>query len=432
MNQSGERLRGFEVNTLTVIATESYEQFAENLQKEIEQDTGIRFGIVETHQFAGVTTTGADGQPAPLGFDQSKVLWEHLKTAGLVNAQGKVQDTLRQKLKDGTLTLPEPFAAQLPQVTEILRKLAGRLEIKNADDRKQVKSRQAVLHGADFKALWDRIKHKTTYRVEFNNEALLATCINALRDAPPIAKTRLQWRKADLAIGRSGVDAKETATSAPVTLDEGDIELPDILTDLQDKTQFTRRSIQRILVESARLDDFKRNPQQFIELAAEIINRAKRMALVDGIKYQRIGADDYYAQQLFETEELSGYLKSMIDANKSVHEQVIYQSDTERTFAEQLEKNEAIKVYAKLPGWFRVPTPLGPYNPDWAVLVEKDGRERLYFVVETKSSLFTDDLRDKESAKIKCGEAHFTALAVGENPAQYIKATKIEDLLVHC
>ncbi len=430
VNQNGERLRGFEVNTLTVIATESYEQFAENLQKEIEQDTGIRFGIVETHQFAGVSATGTDGQPAPLGFEQSKVLWEHLRAAGLVNAQGKVQDTLRQKLKEGTLTLPEPFAAQLPQVKEILRKLAGRLEIKNADERKQVKTRQAVLQGADFKALWDRIKHKTTYRVEFDNEALLATCIQAIKDPQfRIAKTRLQWRKADLAIGRSGVDAKETATSAPVTLDEGDIDLPDILTDLQDKTQLTRRSIHRILVESARLDDFKCNPQQFIELAAEIINRAKRLALVDGIKYQRLGTEDYYAQQLFETEELSGYLKSMIDANKSVHEQVIYQSDTERTFAEQLENNEAIKVYAKLPGWFRVSTPLGPYNPDWAVLVEKDGTERLYFVVETKSSLFTDDLRDKESAKIECGKAHFEALALGENPAQYIVARLVDDLL---
>jgi type III restriction enzyme len=429
VNQNGERLRGFEINTLTVIATESYEQFAEKLQKEIEDETGIRFGIVEAHQFAGITATSADGQPAPLGFDQSKVLWEYLKSAGLVNAQGKVQDALRTALKGGTLTLPEPFAAQLPQVNEILRKLAGRLEIKNADERRQVKSRQAVLHGADFKALWDRIKHKTTYRVQFDNEALLATCISALADAAPIAKTRLQWRKADLAIGRSGVDTKETATSAPVTLDEGDIELPDILTDLQDKTQLTRRSIHRILVASGRLDDFKRNPQQFIELAAAIINRAKRMALVDGIKYQRIGAEEYYAQQLFETEELSGYLKSMIAAKKSVHEQVIYQSDTERTFAEDLEKNEAIKVYAKLPGWFRVPTPLGPYTPDWAVLVEKDEAERLYFVVETKSSLFTDDLRDKESAKIECGKAHFRSLAVGENPARYVVARTLDDVL---
>ena len=429
VNQNGERLRGFEINTLTVIATEGYEQFAEKLQKEIENETGIRFGIVEAHQFAGVTASGADGQPAPLGFEQSKVLWEHLKTAGLVNAQGKVQDALRQQLKDGTLTLPEPFAAQLPQVKEILRKLAGRLEIKNADERKQVKTRQDVLWRDDFKALWERIKYKTTYHVKFNNEALLATCIQAIK-APNFAilKTRLQWRKADLAIGRSGVDAKGTVTSAPVTLDEGDIELPDILTDLQNKTQLTRRSIHRILVDSGRLDDFKRNPQQFIELAAEVINRSKRLALVAGIKYQRIGTEDYYAQQLFETKELVGYLKSMIAANKSVHEQVIYQSGTERTFAEQLEMNEAIKVYAKLPGWFRVPTPLGPYNPDWAVLVEKDGAERLYFVVETKSGLFTDDLRDKEEAKIKCGRAHFKALAVRESPARYVVARNLDDV----
>jgi type III restriction enzyme len=315
-------------------------------------------------------------------------------------------------------------------VKEILRKLAGRLEIKNADERKQVKTRQAVLQGADFKALWERIKHKTTYRVQFDNEALLVTCIKALADAPPIAKTRLQWRKADLAIGRAGVDTKETVTSAPVTLDEGDIELPDHphRSPGQDPAH-PPQHLTASSLESGRLDDFKRNPQQFIELAAEIINRAKRMALVDGIKYQRIGEETYYAQQLFETEELSGYLKSMIDANKSVHEQVIYQSDTERTFAEDLEKNEAIKVYAKLPGWFKVPTPLGPYNPDWAVLVEKDGAERLYFVVETKSSLFTDDLRDKESAKIECGKAHFKALAVGEPPhARYLAAGSVNDV----
>jgi type III restriction enzyme len=286
-----------------------------------------------------------------------------------------------------------------------------------------------VLQGADFKALWDRIKHKTTYRVQFDNEALLANCIKALAEAPPIAKTRLQWRKADIAIGRSGVDATEKSVAGPVILDENDIELPDILTDLEAKTNLTRRSIHRILIDSKRLDDFKRNPQQFIELAAEIINRTKRLALVDGIKYQRIGDDAYYAQQLFESQELSGYLKSMIDANKSVHEQVIYQSDTERTFAEDLEKNEAIKLYAKLPGWFKIPTPLGTYNPDWAVLVDKPEGERLYLVVETKSGLFTDDLRDKESAKINCGKAHFQALAVGASPATYMVAKSVDDVL---
>ena len=273
----------------------------------------------------------------------------------------------------------------------------------------------------------------TPYRVQFDNDKLVKECAEALRDCPPISKTRLQWRKADLAIGKAGVEVTETAVSAPTVLEETDNELPDLLTDLQDKTQLTRRSIVRILTTSGRLDDFKRNPQQFIELAAESINRTKRLALVDGIKYQRLGDEYYYAQELFEQEELTGYLKNMLAANKSVYEHVVYDSPrVERTFAEQLEKNEAVRVYAKLPGWFKVPTPLGTYNPDWAVLVEKDGAERLYFVVETKSSLFTDDLRDKESAKIECGKAHFNALAVGESPAPFIQARNIDDLMAKC
>jgi type III restriction enzyme len=361
VNQQGERIRGFEVNTLTVVAMESYEQFAENLQKEIEADTGIRFGIVEPHQFAAVTVTAPDGSTTPLGVDQSKALWDHLKATGCIDARGKVQDTLRQALKDGTLTVPEPFAAQLDQITAVLKKLAGRLEIKNADERRQVRTRQAVLHSPEFKALWDRIKHKTTYRLQFDNEKLIENCTKAMREAPAIPKTRLQWRKADIAIGKAGVEATERGGAATVVLDEADIELPDLLTDLQDRTQLTRRSIQRILSGSQRLDDFKRNPQAFIELAAEAINRCKRLAVVDGIKYQRLGDEHYYAQELFEQEELTGYLKNLLNAEKAVFEQVVYDSDAERTFADQLEKNGAIKVYAKLPGWFMVPTPLGSY-----------------------------------------------------------------------
>ena len=430
---TGERVRGFDVNTLTIIATESYEQYAENLQKEIEDDTGIRFGIVEKHQFASIPVTDNAGRTTSLGVTQSEAIWNHLKESGYVDAKGKVQDHLKKALKDGTLELPEPFKAQLQQVKDVLRKLAGRLDIKNADERKAIKTRQAVLHSEEFQALWNRIKHKTTYRVQFDNEKLVSECAKAIGECPPITKTRVQIRKADLAIGRGGVSSEETAAAAPITIDEIDIELPDLLTDLQDKTQLTRRSLVRILIDSGRLDDFKRNPQQFIELATESINRTKRLALVDGIKYQRIGDEHYYAQELFEQEELTGYLKNMLVATKSIHEHVVYDSSgVERTFAEQLEKNEAVKVYAKLPGWFKVLTPLGTYNPDWAVLVEKDGAERLYFVVETKSSLFTDDLRDKEGAKIACGKAHFKALAVGENPAEFITARNIDDLMAKC
>lgn len=429
-------MRGFDVNTLTVIATEDYEQFAENLQKEIEADTGIRFGIVEQHQFAAIAVPGADGQIVPLGVEKSKALWEHLKAAGHIDAKGKVQDSLKKALKEGTLVLPAEFEAQKGQIAEVLRKVSGRLDIKNADERRQVplrkgKDGKAVYLSDDFKALWDRIKHQTTYRVQFDNAKLVTDCIAALQKAPVIAKARLQWRKADISIGKAGVAATEKAGAATVVLDEADIELPDLLTDLQDRTQLTRRTIVSILTGSGRLDDFKRNPQQFIELTAETINRCKRLALVDGIKYQKLGDQHVYAQELFEKEELTGYLKNMLlDTQKSIYEHVVYDSTTERDFADGLEKNNAIKLYAKLPGWFKVPTPLGTYNPDWAVLVEEDGSQHLYFVVETKSSLFTDDLRDKESAKIECGKAHFKALAVGENPARYVVARSVGDLMV--
>lgn len=432
VNQDGLRLRGFEVNTLTVIANESYQEFADNLQKEMghPDEGGFQFGIVHDHMFAGVTVRQADGSSKPLGFDASKVLAEYLRAQKLIDAKGKVQDGLRQALKDNTLSLPPELEAQRTQVLELLKKVAGKLEIKNADERRSVPVRRAVLDSPEFKALWDRIKYKTTYRVHFDNERLIRDCISAVVAAPPITKPRLYWRKANMEIGQGGVGATLTSVSEPTVLSEGNIELPDILTELQNRTQLTRKSIGRVLVESARLNDFKRNPQQFIEIVADAINRCKRIVLVDGIRYQRLGDDEYYAQELLEREELTGYLKNMLqDTQRSVYQHVVYDSEVERVFADQLEKNEAVKVYAKLPGWFKVPTPLGSYNPDWAVLVTTPDGDRLYFVVETKSGLFDDDLRNAEAAKIKCGHAHFKALAVGENPAVYGKFKDVAGLV---
>jgi len=430
VNQEGLRLRGFDINTLTVIATESYEQFAENLQKEIEEDTGIRFGIVEKHQFATLPVTAEDGTTQPLGVEKSEKVWDFLKANDYLDNRGKVQDSLRTALKENTVELPEEFKEQEAGIKGILRKLAGKLDIKNADERVTVRTREAVLESEEFKALWDRIKHKTTYRVEFDNAKLIKDCAKAILAGPPITKTRAQFRMADIAIGKGGVEAKETATSGFTSINETDIELPDLLTDLQDKTHLKRHSLVEILTGCRRLNDFKKNPQEFIELATEAINRTKRLALVDGIRYQRVGDDHYYAQELFQQEELTGYLKNTLETEKSVFERVVYDSaGVEKRFAEDLEGNEAVKVYAKLPGWFKVPTPLGTYNPDWAVLVEIDGQEKLYFVVETKGSNWWDDLRHKEGAKIKCGEKHFAVLAEGDNPAKYIKATSVEDMM---
>ncbi|WP_232420151.1 DEAD/DEAH box helicase family protein [Nitrosococcus watsonii] len=292
VNQSGERLRGNDVNTLTVIATENYEKFAENLQKEIEQDTGIRFGIVEPHQFATIQTLNDQGEVAPLGVEQSEKIWQFLKDQQFVDAKGKVQDSLRAVLKDGNFELPEGIKQELVKdhgeeqadiiasdIQGVLRKLAGKLDIKNADDRKIIRTREAVLESDDFRLLWERIKYKTTYRVEFDNLKLLNDCAVAIRNCPPITKTRAQFRKADIAIGKGGVGVQETSASGYTTIHENDIELPDIITDLQDKTQLTRKSIVQILRQSRSLQDFLRNPQQFIDYCAEAITSMPRRFL---------------------------------------------------------------------------------------------------------------------------------------------------------
>lgn len=412
VNQDGERVRGFDINTLTVIANEGYESFAENLQKEIEQDTGIRFGVVEKHQFAVLHVIDDSGNATPFGVANSEGVWSYLLVNNFIDQKGKVQDKLRTALKDGTFELPDEYKDQLPQVKDILRKLAGKLDVKNADERNLIKVRKAVLYSPEFKDLWDRIKHKTTYRVQFDNVKLIADCTESVKNMQPITRSRLSWEKANIEIDKGGVGAILTVSSAPEAIEEGSIALPDILSDLQDKTSLTRKSIAKILLNCGRLIDFKRNPQRFIEYAVEAINKTKRLALVDGIKYQRIGDDYYYAQELFENEELFGYVsRNMLLSQKSPYEYVVYDSSTvEKPFAERLEQNEAVKVFAKLPSWFNIPTPLGTYNPDWAVLVENDKQLRLFFVVETKGDTFLEALRPAEKAKIDCGKKHFEAL----------------------
>jgi restriction endonuclease len=353
VDQSGARVRGFEANTLTVVATESYEQFAAGLQQEIEAATGVSFG-------------------------------------------------------------------------------ARRVEIMNADERRHVRARKTVLLSDGFTALWDRIKYKTTYRVRFDNTRLVRECVAALSEAPPIPRARLQWRTAGITIGRDGVEAVERDGAATVALSDTDVDLPDILTELQDRTQLTRRTIQRVLLGCGRLADFRQNPQQFIEVAASVINRCKQLAIVDGIKYERLGDEGYYAQELLDR-EVVGYVRRMIEDShhKSVYDHIICDSGVEAAFAERMELTSAVKLFAKLPGWFEVQTPLGAYNPDWALLIEDEAGEHLYFVVETKGSSAPEDLRAVENAKIACGRAHFRALRVKEPAAEYVVATTLDEVLAH-
>ena len=413
VDQQGNRVHGFDVNRLTVMANESYEEFARQLQKEIEDDEGIRFGMVERHQFANVVISTDGDKLIYLGVEASAGLCDHLKGLGYIDARGHVQDSLRRALNDGTVSLPPSLAAQAPQILAALKKVAGRLNIQDAASRKKVTLNKKIYMGEEFRRLWDRIKYKTTFRVSFSSGELISRCAREIAAMPAVGKARFVFRRGRAVVDRGGVRMDEVETSTHV-YDAHEQELPDIISYLEEQTRLTRKSIVEILLQSKRLEDFKNNPQKFSENVAQIITRVMRMFIVDGIKYEKIGDSYFYAQELFDNQELSAYLNAnMLESVKSVYEQVIYDSDVEYQFARKFEDSKQVKVYAKLPDWFTILTPLGTYNPDWAVLVELDGQEKLYFVVESKGSMFAEAIRPTEQAKIDCGKKHFEALDTG-------------------
>ena len=413
VNQDGERVPGFEINTLTVMANESFQDFAENLQHEIEQEEEIKFGQVEEHSFANITVVNADGEQEYFGLEKSKLVYNYLKEQRYISSTGSVQTTLKEALHEDRMEYPAEIAQHSRLLTAVLKKIAGKLNIKNKEEARTITLNKERFLSPEFKELWDRVKYKTTFRVDFDPDALVKACAEALADESKLVVTypKYIFGRGKVDVTKAGVMiTDETGKSEPFTFD--DFEYPDVISYLQNETNLTRKSIAQILIDSGRIEDFKKNPQMFIDGAIAIIKNVMSKFVVDGIKYHKLGNDDIWAQELFESEEVSGYLNSNMVAtpNSGIYEYTVYDSDIEREFAERLDANEDVKVFAKLPDWFKIPTPLGNYNPDWAILVEKDGQNRLYFVVETKGTDLFGELPPPQQAKIKCGRAHFAAL----------------------
>ena len=280
VNQDGERVHGFDVNTLTIMANESYEEFARKLQKEIEDEEGIRFGVVEDHIFANITVSTDEYNIEYLGMDNSVGICSFLKEQEYIDEYGKVQNKLRLDLKNNKIKLPERFEIVEAQVFTVLRKVAGNLNIKNADDRKDVKLNKAVFLGEDFKELWNRIKYWTTYRVQFNSDALIEKCARKINESVVVGKARFTYIKSTAEISLGGVEMKNQK-EATYTYDAHDFQLPDIISYLQNETNLTRRFIAEILLKSRKLESFKRNPQKFIEQVLNIIRHEMRLFIVE-------------------------------------------------------------------------------------------------------------------------------------------------------
>ena len=415
VDQDGLRVRGFDVNTLTVMANESYEDFARALQKEIEDEEGIKFGIIEEHFFANIPVENENGDIQYFGSANSEVIYEYLKQKNYIDSRGKIQDTLKTVIKENRFEVPEEYEALKADITSVITKIAGNLNVQDADDKKLITLNKEVYLSDDFKALWEQIKYKTTYRVEFDEAKLIEECVKHIKNDLTVGKIKYLYSKATNKITKAGVEiVKDSIKNDPLNSEIIDFNLPDIITYIQNETNLTRRVIVDILIKSKKLQGFKNNPQKFIDGAIKIIKKVMSMFVVDGIKYQKIGDEFYYAQECFENQELYGYLSSnMVEnkPNKSIYTHTVYDSNVEKNFALEFNQNERVKLFTKLPNWFKINTPLGSYNPDWAVVIAEENQEKLYFVVESKGSDLGLDIKTSESSKIACAKKHFKEIS---------------------
>ncbi|MCT7909439.1 DEAD/DEAH box helicase family protein [Arcobacter lacus] len=413
VNQNGERVYGYPINTLTVMANESYEDFAKGLQEEIEKEEGIKFGVIAPYEFANITLRNESGDIEYFGADKSENIYNFLLDNEYIDKKGKVQDKLKIEIKENSFKVPQEYETVQDEIIQRITKIGGKLNIKNADDKKEVKLNKQVALSDDFKELWEQIKYKTTYRVNFDEDKLVEECAKQIAINGTVGKIKYLYSKATNKITKVGVEIDESTIKNEFSdCDIIDYKLPDIVTYLQNETNLTRKNIVDILIKSQKLESFKNNPQKFIDICVSIIKKTMNLFIVDGITYQKLGDEYYYSQELFEENELFGYLsKNMYlnKENKSPYDYTIYDSDIEKSFAKSFNENDNVKLFTKLPSWFKIDTPLGNYNPDWAVLIEKDNEEKLYFVVESKGSSLNLDIKDIESSKIRCAEQHFSS-----------------------
>jgi len=330
---------------------------------------------------------------------------------GMVDRDGKLLPAFNPQQADFKLELPEPVADLAPVVVDLLAAYQMERHVRRDREEGTNTLKKEVLLDPAFLGLWERIKPKTMYRVEFETDKLVAQAGAAIRRMPKIEPSRVMVAIGDVAPARGGVRA--TAMSVVhETVDTSMRPLPDILAYLQNETELTRGTLVRILKESGRLPEFFNDPQRFMDAVAKILTHELRRLLVDGIKYERLpgdSPDSEWEMALFKNEELVDYLNAL-KVNHSLYEYVEYDSEVERQFAKQLDEREDVRLFVKLPRWFTIDTPVGKYNPDWAIIKHED--ETIYLVRETKGSHDVTKLRNSESDKILCGQRHFEALGL--------------------
>jgi type III restriction enzyme len=334
VDASGERSFDPNINKLTVVANESYAEFAAALQSEIEEETGVKF-----------------------------------------------EDRIVNKRRRRKARLKKDW----------------RLD-------------------ENFKELWSRIKHKTRYSVDYDTRELILRASKAVAEMPEIRPPKIVTEKRDLEITKAGVGTQLLSFREEAAA-YGATRIPDLLGHIQRETELTRGTIVEILTRSGRLSDVEVNPQQFMDGATRAIRKALDDLMVDGIKYEPVtGPNGEYEMLLFEEKEIDGYEDRMLEVKKSIYDAIEYESGPEERFAKDLDSREDIKLFVKLPSWFKVETPIGTYNPDWAIVKQPGAEEKLYLIRNPPKGFHSRGATTSEGHHRLYAAANYCALCGREHP----------------
>lgn len=427
VDQHGERMdeatvgaRVHDINELTVVTDESYTDFVDGLQKEISESLAARPRKASVNFFKGKTIQTTAGESI-VEEQLARSLYNYLARNDYIDDDGHITPTYKEAKAEGTLAVPT--SELLLPVVDFIWPLVDSLYIdvlKPTDDRKpkKVPLNEANFARKEFQSLWGRINHKAVYQVEFDSDVLIRKAIDHMDKHLNVAsmqyviqsgKQRDELEADDLSKGSGfAVSTTETVTE---TVTAGSQVKYDLLGEIAEKTKLTRRTVAAILkgVRPDTFGKFRLNQEQFITEAARLINEQKATVIVEHLAYDAL--DEMFDSAIFTENQTKQDLTHAGDKlTKHIYDYVVTDSKIERAFVNELDTSTEVAVYAKLPRGFFIPTPVGDYNPDWAIAFKEGSVKHVYFVAETKGSLSTLQLKGVEDAKIECARKFFASL----------------------
>ena len=431
VNQNGERMDAnvlgndvHNINVLTVIASESYDAFAKGLQTEMAEAVADRPRAVTVELFVDRVIKDDNGNEQVIDRETATAIHFDLISAGYIDRKGALTDKYYQDKANGEIKVAEEVADCADSVIAIIDSIydARAMQPENArSNNVELRVDEDKMAMPEFKALWSRINARSVYVVDFDTNELVRKAIDALDHKLRVSKIFFRVEsgtmdnigsKEELASGGSFV--KQESDTYGVDIAANANVKYDLIGKLVDETGLTRKAIIAILqgIQATVFNQFRDNPEEFIVKAAALINDEKATAIIEHITYDVL--EDHYGTDIFTDPTIKGRLGvNAMKANKHLYDHIVYDSTNERDFATDLDTNNDVAVYVKLPDGFYISTPVGKYNPDWAIAFYEGTVKHIYFVAETKGSMNSMQLRLIEQSKIHCAREHFRAISSG-------------------